>query len=470
MASITSLGAGSGIFSNDLVNQLVNAERAPTEQRLNQRQSLTEAKISAYGNIRSAIEALRTPMEKLSTSEGLRAFTATSSNEAVAGVSIDASSANRGSYSLEVKQLAQAQSLASAGTFADKDTTTVGTGTLTLTVGGVATDITVDGSNNTLEGMAASINEANAGVSASVVDTGSGFRLVMSAEDTGEANAIQVSVTDDDGNSTDGGGLSQFVFDGTTSNMEETVQAKDAIVDVNGIEITRASNTVEGVIEGVTFDAKSVGTSTVKIDQDPEAVSGRVQEFVDKFNALQDVIQKFSGFNESSGRGGVLSGDSAIRGIQGELRRMLTTIPEGLEDSPIRMLADVGIKTDPSTGKLEFDEVKFQDQLQENPEAMTALFAEKDGVEGIAERMVNAVTDFVASDGALANRTEGLNSTLEDIRDQRDRLDLRIASYEERLIREFSAADSLISQIQSSGNFVAQQLAALAPQTNQNQG
>ena len=468
MASITSLGAGSGIFSNDLVDQLVNAERAPTEQRLNQKQSLTEAKISAYGSIRSAIEALRAPMEELSTAEGLKAFTAASSNEAVVGMSIDASKANRGSYSLDVKQLAQAQSLAS-GVFADRDTTTVGTGTLTLNVGGVSTDIAIDGTNNTLEGMAASINEANAGVSASVVDTGSGFRLVMSAEDTGEANAIQISVADDDGKNTDGAGLSQFVFDGTTSNMEETVQAKDAILDVNGIEITRSSNTVEGVIEGVTFDAKSVGTSTVKIDQDPEAVSGRVQEFVDKFNALQDVIQKFSGFNEASGQGGVLSGDSTIRGIQSELRRMLTTIPEGLEDSPIRMLADVGITTDPSTGKLDFDEVKFQGQLQENPEAMTALFAEKDGVEGIAERMVNVVTDFVASDGALASRTDGLNSTLESIQDQRDRLDLRIASYEERLIKQFSAADSLIAQIQSSGNFVAQQLAAIAPQNNQNQ-
>jgi flagellar hook-associated protein 2 len=468
MASITSLGAGSGIFSNDLVDQLVNAERAPTEQRLNQKQSLTEAKISAYGSIRSAIEALRAPMEELSTAEGLKAFTAASSNEAVVGMSIDASKANRGSYSLDVKQLAQAQSLAS-GVFADRDTTTVGTGTLTLNVGGVSTDIAIDGTNNTLEGMAASINEANAGVSASVVDTGSGFRLVMSAEDTGEANAIQISVADDDGKNTDGAGLSQFVFDGTTSNMEETVQAKDAILDVNGIEITRSSNTVEGVIEGVTFDAKSVGTSTVKIDQDPEAVSGRVQEFVDKFNALQDVIQKSSGFNEASGQGGVLSGDSTIRGIQSELRRMLTTIPEGLEDSPIRMLADVGITTDPSTGKLDFDEVKFQGQLQENPEAMTALFAEKDGVEGIAERMVNVVTDFVASDGALASRTDGLNSTLESIQDQRDRLDLRIASYEERLIKQFSAADSLIAQIQSSGNFVAQQLAAIAPQNNQNQ-
>lgn len=466
MASITSLGAGSGIFSNDLVDQLVNAERAPAKQRLDREQSQAQAKISAYGSLRSAVEALREPMEKLSSADGLQAFTSSSSNEGVVTVSVDPTKASRGSYSLNVTQLAQAQSLAS-DVFADRDTITIGTGTLALNVGGVATDITVDASNNTLEGLAASINEANAGVSAGIVDTGSGFRLVLSSEETGVENAIQISVADADGNSADGAGLSQFVFDGTTSNMEETVAAKDAMMDINGIQISRPSNTVEGVIDGVSFDVKSVGTSTVKVEQDSEAVAARVQEFVDKFNGLQDVIKKFSGFNEAAGQGGILNGDSTVRGIQNELRRMLTTIPEGLEDSPIRMLADVGIKTDATTGKLEFDQAKFTEQLEANPDAMTALFADKDGVEGIAERTVSTVTDFLASDGALATRTEGLNNALRDIEDERDRLDLRIASYEERLIRQFSAADSLIAQIQSSGNFVSQQLAALAPQNNQ---
>lgn len=99
---------------------------------------------------------------------------------------------------------------------------------------------------------------------------------------------------------------------------------------------------------------------------------------------------------------------------------------------------------------------------------MTALFAEKDGVDGIAERVVTTVTDFLAPDGALATRTEGLNGDLQDIQDKRDRLDSRIASYEERLIKEFSAADSIITQIQSSGDFLSQQLASMVPQNNQN--
>lgn len=465
MAAISSLGAGSGIFTNDLVNQLINAERAPAKLRLDQKQSQTEAKISAYGGIRSALDALRSAMEKLSKPDGLQAFTASSSNESVTGVSVDATKANRGSYSVNVTQLAQAQSLAS-GVYADRDTTPVGTGTMTLTIGGVATDITVDGSNNTLEGLAAAINESGAAVSAGIVDTGSGFRLVMSSDESGVDNAIQVSVADDDGNNTDTTGLSQFVFDGATANMEQTVEARNATLEVNGIAISRSSNTVDGIIDGVTFDLKSPGTSTVKVEQDADAVAGRAQEFVDKFNALQDVIKRFSGFNSASGEGGVLSGDSTVRNIQSDLRGMLTTIPESLADSPVRMLADVGITTDPSTGKLNFDQAVFTEKLDGNPEALTALFAEKNGVEGIATRMVNSVEGFLGSDGLLATRTEGLNGDLKTIQDQRDRLDLRIQAYEERLIRQFSAADALIAQIQSSGSFVSQQLAALAPQNN----
>lgn len=466
MASITSLGAGSGIFSSDLVDQLLNAERRPTEVRLDQRQQRTESKISAYGAIRSALEALRSPMEALSSAEGLKAFTANTSNEDVTGVSIDASSASKGSYSLNVTSLAQSQSLAS-GSFADRDTTTVGTGTLSLTVGGNTTDITVDGSNNTLEGLAAAINDANAGVTAGVVDTGSGFRLVMTSEESGLDNAVQVSVTDGDGNSSDTSGLSQFVFDGTTSNLEETVEAKNAELEVNGIAISRSSNSVEGVIDGVTFDLKSTGTSTVTVSQDADAVAGRVQDFVDKFNALQDVIEKVSGYNADSGQAAVLTGDSAIRSVQGELRRMLTTIPSGLEDSPVRMMADVGISTNPSTGKLEFDQDVFKEQLAENPDAVTALFAEKDGVEGVADRTLEVVSGFLASDGVLATRTDGLNGDLETIQEQRADLERRIQSLEERLVSQFSAADSLISRLNSTGDYVSQQLAAIAPQRNQ---
>lgn len=463
MAGISSLGAGSGIFSADLVDQLVNAERRPVELRLDRRANEAQTKISAFGALRSALEALKTPLQTLTSPDGLKALQASSSNESVATVNVDPAVASRGSYSVNVTQLAQAQSLASE-TFADSDTTTVGTGTMTFTVNGVTTDVTVDNSNNTLQGLADTINGANGGLSAGVVDTGSGFRLVLSSDESGLENSIQVSVTDGDGNNTDALGLSQFAFDGVAANLAETVAAKDALLEVNGIAVSRSTNTVEDVVEGVTFDLKSLGSSSIKLNRDPEEVTSRVQEFVDKYNGLQDIIDKAAGYNAASGTGGVLSGDSTIRAIERDLRSSLTTVPAGMESSSVRTLADIGFKTDPSTGKLEFDTTVFQEKLDADPQAVTALFSEQDGVDGIAGKIEATIERYLASDGALSGRTEGLNKSLDQIQEQRERLDFRMETYRERLVAQFSAADSLISQLNSTGNYVSQQLAAIAPQ------
>lgn len=453
MASITSLGAGSGIFSSDLVDKLVEAERVPTENRLDNKEQSVQAKISAFGALKSALEAMQSPLEGLMSGKAFEAYTSKVSNEAVAGVTLAESGVSRGSYTLNVAQLAQRQSLASAGV-ADKDVTAYGTGTLTFSVDGVSTDVTIDDSNNTLEGIASAINEAGAGVSAGVVDTGSGYRLVMTSDESGTDNAITVSASGD-------AALAQFAFDGGGSGMSQTVEALDAKLNVNGIAITRSSNTVEGVIEGVTFDLKSEGTSTVKIASDPDKVTESVQEFVDKYNALQDVIKKASGYDADAERGGVLTGDSTIRSLQGDLRGMLTRIPDGLQDSSVRMLADIGITTNPDTGKLDFSADKFKEQLSANPDDVTALFS---GDNGIAASALESVESYVQSSGRFDSRTEGLSKTLEDIQDQRIRLADKTESLRARLVKQFSAADSLISQLQNTGDFVSQQLAALAPQ------
>lgn len=656
MANISALGIGSGVLNSDLVDQLVEAERAPKENRLDTRTQKAELLISAYGTLKSAITELRLPMRQLSAPDNLKAFSATSSNEDVS-VTVDSTKASRGTYNVNVLSLAQSQSLASS-TFADRDSTSVGTGSFTISSGDKSATLTIDGSNNTLQGLADEINEAGIGVSAGVIDTGSGFRLVLSSEETGEANAISVSVTDDDGNNDDAAGLSQFVFNDTTQNMQETIAAKDARVEINGIEITRSTNSFTDVIDGLSFEAKAEGvTSTIKVEQDFGAVADRVGAFVEKFNALQTTIKGLSGFNAETGQGGILSGDTTIRSIQAQLRNVLGRVVPGLENASIRTLADVGITTDYETGGLSFDRAKFEEQLRKNPDDVTALFAEqgrtssadveflgsgsgttrgnyainitqaatqggvlgdsaladgvvidsindeieftvdgstnftiqlsqqtyasaadlvaeiqsqidsnsalnaagqsvrvgldsngvlqftsgafgsssnvsilsvengaalglsaktgtlgkdvagtvngqeatgdgrvltvtgaggakgmqlqvagyKDGdlgrvnfIEGIGEQAVNLVTDIVGADGILDAKTDSLSRDLERIQEERIRLEDRIASYRERLVSQFTAADSLISQLNSTGDYLTQQLAALAPQNNSN--
>jgi len=661
MANISSLGIGSGVLTSELVDQLVQAERAPTENRLAQKTERTQALISAYGTLRSAVTELRLPMRQLSAPDNLKAFSATSSNEDVA-VSVDSSKANRGTYSVDVTSLASAQALASRDVFADRDKTSVGQGTMTLSVGDNTTNIVIDSSNDTLQGLANAINDSDAGVSAGVIDTGSGFQLVLSADETGTANAVSISVSGDSaGTDTDAQGLSRFAFNTSMdagAGLNETIAASDAVMSINGVEVTRSTNSFENVIDGLTFDLTATGTSTVKVEQDLGAVADRVQGFVEKFNGLQETIDALAGFNAESGSGSLLTGDSVIRGIQNQLRQVLTRVVPGLEDASVRSLADVGITTNFETGSLEFDREEFMAQLKANPDDVTALFAEQgratdsqvefvrsgvntepgtydinvtqaatqgtlagnaaatfpvtidgtndefsllvngdtsvnlqltqqtynsaqdlvdeiqaqlnsnnalnasdgsvqvslgagdelvfssstygsessvtlssaesaatfgldaatstegldvagtiDGrtaegegqtlflgensgaasglqvqilgdqtgsrgsiqfIEGVGERTVDLITNFVGADGAIDTRTESLNRDLERIQENQIRLEERITAYRERLVSQFTAADSLISQLNSTQDFVSQQLAALAPQNNRN--
>ncbi|PAV27387.1 flagellar cap protein FliD [Tamilnaduibacter salinus] len=391
MAGISSLGVGSGVLNSDLVDQLVAAERKPVETRLTQETKRTEALISAYGKIRSAVTDVRLPMRQLGSPDALQSFSASSSGDNVQ-VSVDSAKASRGNYNLDVTQLASGQSLAS-GSFVDRDSTTLGQGTLNISVGDKTTNVTIDSSNNTLQGIANAINDADAGVSAGVIDTGDGYRLVMSSDDTGTANAAKISVTDTgDGNNTDASGLSRFAFNDTTQNLEETVTAKDAKMSVNGIEVTRSTNTVEGVVDGLSFTLNDTGQSQVEVSQDTQAVADKVQAFVDKFNTLKSTISELTSFSPEAG-GSLLTGDSTVRNIENQLSRQLTSVVPGLEDANVRSLADVGITTNFQTGQLDFDAQKFQEQLKANPDDVTALFAEQGRTTDSQVEFVRSGTD-----------------------------------------------------------------------------
>lgn len=403
MAGISSLGIGSGVLTSDLVDQLVAAERKPAETRLTQKTQQSEAMLSAYGKLRSAITELRLPMRQLSAADNLKAFSASSSNENI-GVSVDSAKASRGSYNVEVTSLASAQALASQTVFADKDSTSVGQGTLQLSVGDQVTNITIDSGNDSLQGLANAINEANAGVSAGVIDTGSGYQLVMSADESGQANAVNISATEEVGAE----GLARFGFDaanpGANPEMQETIAATDAAMKINGIEVTRPTNSFEDVIDGLSIDVKELGTSTVKVSQDLGAVTDRVQGFVDKFNALQSTIDSLAGFNSEAGVGSLLTGDSTVRALQSQMRQVLTNVVPGLENASVRSLADVGISTDPDTGNLQFDREVFETQLKDNPDDVTALFAQQG-------RTTDEQVEFVRSGSATQPGNYDINVT-----------------------------------------------------------
>ncbi|AZZ91290.1 flagellar capping protein [Hahella sp. KA22] len=376
MASVSSIGIGSGVLTSDLIEQLASAEREPTEKRLNLKEDEVTAKLSDLSRLKSAITDLRLSARTLSTPESMSSNTATSSGSAI-GVTAN-TSAKTGSYALTVSNLAVAQSL-SSGTFADKDTTTVGTGTLSFTVGGVTKNLTVDSSNNTLQGLSDAINDMGLDVNSSVIYNGSSYQLVLSASKTGVANAISISATDNDGNSTDGSGISQFIYNATNQNLTQDVAAEDAAFTLNGVSITRSLNTVDDVVDGLTLtlNAETASAVNVTVSKDLNAVTERVQDLVDKYNALQEIISEVTAFDSDTGEKGTLLGSSTVRTISTQLRSTLSSIVPGLESANVRSLSELGITTNSESGQLEFNSLTFQSKLQSYPNDVAALFADQ---------------------------------------------------------------------------------------------
>ena len=380
MASISSVGIGSGVLTSELIDKLVAAERGPTEKRLGIKEADITTELSVFGQIMSAVTDLRLPSRTLADPKAFNQLAVVSGNSAFSGTAT--SSAAAGSYSLEVTTLAKSHSL-STDEFADADSTQMGTGTLAITVNGETTNIVIDGSNNTLNGIAAAINEDNdIAVTASVINTGSGYKLVFSSDETGVENAIDIAVTDTgDGNNTDALGLSRLSYTAGGLNLNENQAATDSAFSLNGIAITRSSNTVDDVISGVTLTLSSTNTgapASLVVKRETASIVDSVQKFLDKFNALQTLITDNTKFNpDNPESNGVLLGDSATRTILTQIRNIMGRTIQGLESASVRSMADLGISTDKDTGLMSFESAIFVSKLNADPDSVAAIFADQ---------------------------------------------------------------------------------------------
>ena len=279
---IQALGAGSGIDTNSLVSQLVDIERAAPQERLDNRRELTQTQISDFGLLSSALSTLKDAAEVLSEPEGLFSKTASfTESDALVPTSLD-TEVQAGTYAFTVEQIAQSQSIAFSG-FADP-TSAVGEGTLTFNFGAWVRDgagdidlaagtpftpnseadsatITIDNSNNSLNGLRDAINEADIGVTAAIVFDGSNYNLTLLAA-SGENNQLEITVEEAGGSptNTDGNDLSRFAFNTQIAgiNALETQSGQDAQLTINGLSVSRASNTIDDVVAGLTLDVLKV--------------------------------------------------------------------------------------------------------------------------------------------------------------------------------------------------------------------
>ncbi|MBX9849874.1 MAG: flagellar filament capping protein FliD [Rhodocyclaceae bacterium] len=378
MASLSSTGLGSGLDIEGLVTKLMEIERAPITQ-LAKKEAAFQSKITAYGSLKGALSTFQTAVNKLSTPSAFNTQKASVADTTIATASA-ASNANIGSYTLEVESLAQAHKLRTSSTYATT-TSTVGSGTMSIDFGSYsgggfalngdksAKTITISAAQNTLSGVRDAINTANAGITATIVNDGGGYRLLLTSNDTGLENQLRIQTS---------GSLSGLAYDASgtyPSSMTESQVAKDAEFTLDGISMTRASNTITDALDGVTLTlAKTnVGSSTVlSVIRDSSSIATSIQGFVTAYNTLKTTLTTLTGYNAETKVAGTLQGDATALSIQAQLRGVFNTILP-FASGGYTSLTDAGISFK-KDGTLTLDTAKLTASLNDYTKDIASLF------------------------------------------------------------------------------------------------
>ncbi len=455
MASITSLGIGSGLDIAGLVSQIVAAERAPTQTRLDRREAEALGKLSALGSIKGAVSGFQSSLTSLQELDTFQGRSVSSGNEEIFSASADASS-TIGRYAIEVQSLATANKLRS-DPFADA-LTAVGTGTLTIaSASGEAFSVDIESPANTLDDIAAAINAAdgNTEVLATIVNSVDGAHLILSSASKGADSAITVTAAGGDG------GLDSLVYDpgNVITNLTEVTAAADGVLFIDGLEVRADDNVVTDAIEGVTInllDAEPGTTYDLTIDYDVNAAREQLSSFVASYNSLLGALADQTSFDAETLQASPLFGESALRDLRGGIRSAVGGFLD--TDSDLySSLAEIGITTE-LDGTLSIDGGTLDNALAENFDEVGRLFA---GENGFATQLDDLVAQYLEPTGRLETRTDVLELLVEDITEQRVALDERMLAVEERLRAQFTALDSLVGQLNNTSSFLGQQLTNL---------
>ena len=438
----TTIGTAGKLDVPTMVAQLVAADRAQPEARIARGERQVNSQISAIGTLRSAFSALGTAVNALTSTDNLQARKAILPAEANFAATTSAGAA-AGRYQIEVLALASAQKLTSGAFAADA---AVGTGTLTIRAGETTLDIEIGESNNTLAGIRDAINAAAGGkaVTASIVTGDDGPHLVLNAVDTGSAGALKISASGGDG------GLAALSYhpDGP-SGLSQLLPAADARIVVDGIERTSSSNTVTDVIDKVslTFTKAEPGVvRELRIEGDASVQRNAVKGFVSAYNAALGAIGQVTAYNIEAKTAAALNGDAMVRNATRELRDVL--------GDNVMDLKSIGITIN-KDGTLKLDEAAFDKGMAASPEAAARLFS----TGGLAGKVDAVVDRLVDPDGLLDGRSKSLSDRSKALASQRSALDFRMTQAEARYRTQFTALDVLLSSLQTSSDFLTQQLA-----------
>ncbi|MBH2811068.1 flagellar filament capping protein FliD [Serratia liquefaciens] len=463
MASISSLGIGSGLDLNGLLDKLSKAE----QQRLTPyttQQTSYNAQLTAYGTLKGSLEKFDNLSKELAkptffnntTASKHDQFAITTTDKAVAG-----------NYSVEVLKLAQPQTLTTQAPVTDQ-TEKLGTAgssdrSISITAGNPPKNVNIplsDDQTSLLE-MRDAINNAKAGVNASIMRVGDNdYQLALSSTTTGEKNTISVQVNNDDKL----GAILNYDPTAKSNAMKQTVAGQDAEVLVNGTKIKRSTNSIADALQGVTIDLK---TTTKKdepqnlvISTDKTGTADKIKEWVDNYNSLLDTFNSLTKYTPvktgeaQNAKNGALLGDNTLRGIQSSIKSALSAA----QDNPdLKGLGNLGISTNTKTGKLEIDSTKLNKAIDEKPTQVANFFAGNGTDTGMATEIHNEIQSYIKAGGIIENSTKSINTNLDRLNSQITTVTASIQSTIDRYKQQFVQLDTMMSKLSGTGDYLKQQ-------------
>lgn len=374
--SLSALGVGSGLNLKDMVDALVKAEITPMQARQDKRLLSTNTELSAVGQLKSTLATLQTTLAKLSDFKQFynMKFSVSDSDYFSTTVSPQAV---KGSYQVEVKQLAQQHTLASnyiANTGSGTMTIDFGTyennTTFTPNASAASVSVTIAPGSDSLVAVRDAINNKNAGVTASIVTDNQGSRLTIASSKTGENYAMRIS-----------GDITSLNYDATsTSNaLTQTIAAQNSIVKINGLQLEQSTNQLDQAIAGVTLNlkkAEGVGETKIislTVDDNKDQLTGLINDFIKQYNDSMTFLTNLTGFNQETKQSGVFQGDPQFRSLKLSLNKWATSPLS--TNNPLKSLSDLGIITNKQTGLLEVKQDQYKKALDNNYANIGALFA-----------------------------------------------------------------------------------------------
>ena len=448
---VNTLGAGSGIDVKALAQSLVDAEKTPKKERIDEKIAKTEAKITGYGAVKFALSELKNAFAKINDASDFNSIKPSNTQPSAFGVTAS-STAEAGSYSIEVVRTALAQRTASSN-FADRATPLNGGAAfkLNLTVGGVSKgDINV--TTATPAGMVSAINGAKLGVTAQLINTGSGFNVVVTGE-TGAAKNF--SLTSDDGTAT---GNNPKVPVTGVSFATSLQTATDANFKVNGLTVTRGTNTVNDVIEGVTLDlfASTTGAARLDLNRDTAGIKDNLKGLVTAYNDFEETLKVLGDrASEVEDFGGALAGESLLQSVRNQVRALVTNTST-MPGTNIRAARDVGLSLD-RFGKLNLDEAKLDTALQNNFTQVSTMFTAgtnnksiySPAPAGLAGEAINSIEKMLLSTGLIDTQTKSAVAQIVKHKEELKVLDERMEKLMTRYMSQFSVMESIVGNSNS---------------------